>query len=130
MEPVGDLAARLQAWRLPVLLGELPALHDGGDVGAIGGDDRFEDVAGFGEVVGVGDDVDAVVVATAGHRDVQAATGGRRAGQGDRGGLGGGLGAVLGGRVPEPHMLERVLGRQGHRARPGEVGDGQVTCRR
>ena len=66
------------------LRGEGTALGDGGDVGAIGGDDPFENVAGFAHVVGVGDDVDAVVVAAAGHRHVQAATGGRRPGQGDR----------------------------------------------
>ena len=37
---------------------------------------RFEDVAGFGEIVGVGDDVDVVLVAAAGDADVEPAAGG------------------------------------------------------
>jgi hypothetical protein len=55
------------------LVGEVAALGDGGDVGAVEGEDRFEGVAGFGDVGGVGDDAHQVVVAAAGGGDVQAA---------------------------------------------------------
>ena len=58
------------------LAGEVSSLGDGRDVGAVVGEDGLEDVAGFGEVVGVGDDVDAVLVAAAGGADVEAAVGG------------------------------------------------------
>jgi hypothetical protein len=50
-------------------------LGDSGDVSPVVGEDGFEDVAGFGRVVGVGDDVDAVVVSAAGASDVEAAVG-------------------------------------------------------
>jgi len=77
-------------------LAELPALHHSGDVGAIGGDDPLENVACLTHVVGVGDDVDTVVVAPAGHRHIQPATSRGGPGEGDRGGLGRGLSPVLG----------------------------------
>ena len=64
-----------------VLFGEALALGDGGDVGPVDGEDAFEDVAGLGHVVAVGDDVDPVLLAAAGHRDVQAAAGGGVAGE-------------------------------------------------
>ena len=41
-----------------VLFGELSALGDCRGVGAVAGDDCFEDVACFGDVVGFGDDQD------------------------------------------------------------------------
>ena len=66
-----------------VLFGEALALGDGGDVGAVDGEDPFEDVAGIGDVVAVGDDVDPVLLTSAGDGDVQAAAGGRRAGEVD-----------------------------------------------
>ena len=56
-----------------VLFGELPALRHGGDVGAVAGDDCFEDVACFGDVVGFGDGQDEVLLFSAGHRHVQPA---------------------------------------------------------
>ena len=62
------LRCRLRAFAL----GEVAALGDGRDVGPVVGENAFEDVAGFGRVVGVGDDVDAVVVAASGGGDVQA----------------------------------------------------------
>ncbi len=55
-QPVGYVAARLLSAWAAVGGGELAALGGGGDVGAIDGDDPFEDVAGFVEVVAVGDD--------------------------------------------------------------------------
>ena len=57
---------RRRLWRLVVLLGEQSALGDGRGVGTVGTHDRFEDVAGFGDVVGVGDDVDEVFLLPAG----------------------------------------------------------------
>ena len=103
----------MQACRLAVLLGELAALGGGGDVGAVGGEDRLEDVAGFVEVVAVGDDQDEVLVLPAGHRDVQAATGGGRGGEGDAAGFGVGLVARFGGGVAEPDVLARRSRRAG-----------------
>ena len=58
------------------LAGEVAALGDGGEVGAVVGQDVLEDVAGFGRVGGVGDDEEVVGVASAGGADVQAAVGG------------------------------------------------------
>ena len=80
-EPVRDLAARRRCrrrWRDLSWggLGEGAALGGGGDVGPVGGEDRFEDVAGLGDVVTVGDDAQDVVVVAAGGGDVQAAPGG------------------------------------------------------
>ena len=60
------------------LVGEAAALGDGGDVGTVDGDDAFEDVAGFGDVVAVGDHADHVLLAAASDRDVEAATRRRR----------------------------------------------------
>jgi hypothetical protein len=82
-EPVRDLAAwrrgrcrsRGLSW---AGLGEGAALRGGGNVGPVGGDDRFEDVAGLGDVVTGGDDAQDVVVVAAGGGDVQAAPGGGR----------------------------------------------------
>ena len=105
-------------------LGEVAALGDGGDVGAVVGEDAVEDVAGFGEVVGVGDDVDAVLVAAAGGADVEAAVGGGGGGEGDADVDGVALVAVFGGGVAEPDVLGDVVGRQGDGAgRP--AGDGE-----
>ena len=87
VEPVGDLTpSRLlppprRLRRGVVLFGELAALGDGGDVGPVDGEDAFEDVAGLGHVVAVGDHVDPVLLAAAGDGDVQAAAGGRLAGE-------------------------------------------------
>ena len=126
-EPVGDLTSWLRAYRLPVLLGELSALGDGGDVGAVGVHDGFEDVAGFGEVVGFGDDADVVVLLPAGHCHVQAATGGGRGGEGDAAGLVVGLVVGFGGRVAEADVLLDVAGREGDGAVSVELGDGHVA---
>ena len=94
------------------LAGEVASLGDGGDVGPVVGEDGLEDVAGFGEIVGVGDDVDAVLVAAAGGADVEAAVGGggRDELDGDVDGVG--LVAVLGGGVAETDVLAG-------RSRPG-----------
>jgi hypothetical protein len=39
-----------------LLVGKVAALSDGGDVGAVVGEDRSEDVSGSGDVFTVGDD--------------------------------------------------------------------------
>ena len=67
-QPVRHLAARCRRRGLAIGGGEFSALGGGGDVGAVEGDDAVEDVAGFVEVVAVGDDEDGVVVAAAGER--------------------------------------------------------------
>ena len=107
-EPLRHLAppgrARRRAWHR---LSEGAALRRCGDVGPVDGEDGFEDVAGFGHVVAVGDDTQRVGVAAAGGSDIQAAAGGGWGGEGDGGVDGVGLPAVLGGGVAEPHMIRR-----------------------
>ncbi len=131
VEPVGDLTptrplpGSRRARRRLVLFGELAALGDGGDVGAVHGEDAFEDVPGLGHVGAVGDDMDRVLLAAAGDGDVQAAAGGRLAGEVDADGDGVGLVAVLGRRIPQPHMLLDVVGGQGHLAVSFVVGHGE-----
>ena len=78
-EPLRHLAAPDRARRRAVHgLGEGAALGGGGDVGPVDGEDGFEDVAGFGDVVALGDDTQGVGVAAAGGGDVEAAAGGGR----------------------------------------------------
>ena len=108
------------------LRSEGTALGGGGDVGPVGGDDAFEDVACLGDVVGVGDDEDEVLVSAAGHRHVQASSGGGRGGEGDAGGVGGGLVPGFGRCVPEADMLADVVGGQGDSTVPVDPGDGQL----
>ena len=64
--------------RLMCGLGEGTTLRSGWDIGSICGKHGFEDVSGFGDVVGVGDDEKGVGAAAAGGGDVEAASGGRR----------------------------------------------------
>ena len=114
-EPVGDRAARRgfrPSWCV-VGGGELTALCGGGEVDAVVGEDAFEDVACFGDVVGVGDDEDGVVALAACERDVEAAAGGGFGGEFDAGGDGVALDAVFGGGVAEPDVLAGVVGGEG-----------------
>jgi hypothetical protein len=53
LEPLGDLRSRLAGGSRD-LAGEVAALGDGGDVDGVVGQDRFEDVAGFRGIGGVG----------------------------------------------------------------------------
>ena len=115
----------LDRFRTVGLAGEVAALGDGGDVGAVVGEDGVEDVAGFAEVGGVGDDVDAVVVAAAGRADVQAAVGGGAGDEGEGDVDGVALVAVLGGRVAEPDVLSGVVGGEGDGAVSAAVGHGE-----
>ena len=75
-EPVRDDApwsrqpCGYRAFMLTELCGEGAALGDGGNVGTVDGDDAVEDVAGFGNVIAVGDHADHVLVAAAGDGDV------------------------------------------------------------
>ena len=64
----------------------------------------------------------------AGDRDVQAAAGGGRGGEGDAGGLGVGLVAGFGGGVAEPDVFADVVGGEGDGAVSVEVGHGQLTA--
>ena len=61
-EPVGDLTAWPSRRRWGCGGGEFASGAGGGVVGAVGGEDVFEDVDGVGDVVGVGDDADQVLV--------------------------------------------------------------------
>ena len=113
VEPVRDLRPGRPGRRRD-LAGEVAALGDGGDVGAVVGQDVLEDVAGFGRVGGVGDDEEVVGVASSGRADVQAAVGGGAGDElvGDVDGVA--LVAVLGRRVPQ-------AGRARGHTRPGRV---------
>ena len=71
---------------LTMLLGERSALCDGGDVGTVECDDAVEDVAGFGDVVAVGDHADHVLLAAASDSDIEDTTSRRRRHQRDAGG--------------------------------------------
>ena len=97
-------------------------------VGAIAGDDGFEDVACFGDVVGFGDDEDEVLLLSAGHRDVQSAAGGGWCGEGDAAGLGVGLVAGFGGGVAEADVVADVVGGKGDGAVSAELGHGQIAA--
>ena len=44
-----------------MLVGEVAALGDGGDVGTVKGEDHLEGVSGFGDVVAVGDHAEQVL---------------------------------------------------------------------
>ena len=117
-EPLGDLAARYRQSPFPrrlgrLLLGEVAALGDGGDVGAVEGEDRLEGVSGFGDVGAVGDHAEHVLVAAAGGGDVQAAAGRHRRDERHAVVDGVGLVAVLGRRVAQPDVVVGVVGGQG-----------------
>ena len=88
-------------------------MGDGGDVGAVEGEDRFEGVSGFGDVGAVGDDAEQVLVAAAGGGDVQAAAGRHRRDEREAVVDGVGLVAVLGRRVAQPDVIVGVVGGQG-----------------
>ena len=102
-EPHGDDTApcggRLSPRLSRLLVGKGAALGDGGDVGAVEGQDGFEGVSGFADIGGVGDHAEQVPVAAAGGGDVQAAAARHR--RDERHALvdGVGLVAVLGRRV-------------------------------
>ncbi len=116
-EPLGDDTApcggRLSPRLGRLLVGEGAALGDGGDVGAVEGEDRFEGVSGFGDVGAVGDHAEQVLVAAAGGGDVQAAAGRHRRDERDAVVDGVGLVAVLGRRVAQPDVVVGVVGGQG-----------------
>src|SRR4029077_8893871 len=99
---------------------ELATGSDGRGVGAVDGEDLFEGVECVGEVAGFGDDVEVVLVSATRHCDVQPATGRRGAGPGEADIDGVGLPAMLGGCVPQPGVLARVV--VGHRPPSGVVG--------
>ena len=105
--------------------GEVSSLGDGRDVSPIVGKDGLENVAGVGEIVRVGDDVDAVLVAATGGADVQAAVSGGRRDQLDGDVDGVGLVTVLGSGVAETNMLLCVVGVEGDDAVSSTVGHGE-----
>ena len=77
-EPAREEIVCLGSGLRAVRLGEKAALGDGGDIGPVVGQDGVEDVTGLAHVVGVGDDVDPVLVSSSGGGHVQAAVGGGR----------------------------------------------------
>ena len=82
LHPVGEERIGLGPGRRAVTVGEVAALGDGGDVGPVVGQDALEDVTGLAQVGGLGDDVDPVLVPSAGGGDVEAAVGGGCGGRG------------------------------------------------
>jgi hypothetical protein len=101
-----------------LLVGKGAALGDSGDVGAVEGENRLEDVSGFGDIVAVGDHAEHVLVAAAGGGDVQAAACRHRRDERHAVVDGVGLEAVLGRRITQPDMLVGVVGGQGDGAVP------------
>ncbi len=124
VEPVGDLASW---WSVGCGGGEFASGAGGGVVGAVGGEDLFEDVDGVGDVVGVGDDADQVLVAAAGDGDVEPAAGRGAGGEGDRGGGGVGLVAGFGGGVAELDVFGDVVVGEGGGAVSVDAGHGQIS---
>ena len=106
-------------------MGEGATLGDRWDVGAVEGDDAVENVAGFSDVIAVGDHTDLVLLPAAGDRDVQAPPGRRRGSQRDAGADGVGFAAVLGRRIPEADMLTHILGGEHDDAVSLSMGHGQ-----
>src|SRR6185503_20384621 len=82
------------------------------------------DVAGFGDVVALGDDAQRVDVAAAGGGDVEATACSDRGGDGDGGVDGVRLPSVLGCGVAESDVLVHVVGGEGHVAVSTLVGHG------
>ena len=82
--------------------GQMPALGDGRGVGAVVGEDLFEDVAGLAGFVG--DDEQVVLLPSAGGADVEASVAGRGGDDGDADVDGVALVAVGGGGVAEPDV--------------------------
>ena len=76
------------------------------------GEDRLEGVSGFGDVRGVGDHAEQVLLAAAGGGDVQAAACRHRRDERDAVVDGVGLVAVLGRRVAQPDVVVGVVGGQ------------------
>ncbi len=97
---LGRSALAACAARPGQLRSELATLGDGWRVGAVVGQDLFEDVAGL--VGFVGDDEEAVLQAAAGGADVETAVAGGSGDDGDADVDGVALVAVGGGRVAEP----------------------------
>lgn len=87
-------------------------MGDGWGVAAVAGDDHLEEVSRLGGVVGVGGDEDEVLLAAAGHGDVEASTGRCGGGEGDAGDAGVGLVAGFAGGVAESDMFAHVVGWQ------------------
>ena len=118
-----SLLGRLQVVRRAAnsgdLGGQVPSLRDGGGVGAVVGEDLFEDVArlaGF-----VGDDEDPVLGAASGGGDVEAAVGGGGRDDADADVDGVALVAVGGGGVAEPDVRSGVVGGERHLTVPVEM---------
>ena len=116
-EPLGDDTAPCECGRLSprlgrLLVGEVAALGDGGDVGTVEGEDHLEGVSGFGDVGAVGDHAQQVLVAAAGGGDVQAAAGRHRRDEREAVVDSVGLVAVLGRRVAQPDVVVDVVGGQ------------------
>ena len=115
----------LELWATGKLGGEFPALGDGGGIGAVVGEDPFEDVTGLSGLVG--DDEESVVVPAAGGADVQAAVAGCGGDDGDADVDCVALVAVGGGGVPEADVGSGVVQRERDRAVPLQVRHGQAV---
>jgi hypothetical protein len=115
--PPGDRDSFLGRWQVVRaaagpggLSREVPSLRNGGRVGAVVGEDLFEDVTGLAGFVG--DDEDPVVIAAPAGGDVEAAVGGGSGDDADADVDGVALVALAGGGVAEPEMRSGVVGRE------------------
>ncbi len=88
VEPVRDRTTRWLCRCGRDVGGEFVSDAGGGKIGAVGGEDVFEEVDGVAEVVGVGGDADEVLGLAAGDGDVEPSAGGGGCGEGDGGGGG------------------------------------------
>jgi hypothetical protein len=95
------------------MLREFSAAGDGGDVGAVVGEDVLEGVAGGAEVGFVGDDEEPVALAASGGTDVEGAVAGAGGDEGVAAVDGVALVAVGGGGVAEAEVLACVVGGDG-----------------
>ncbi len=122
--PRWDLTGRLdnRCRRCGCRGGEVAADSGGGPVGAVAGEDLFEDV---GDVVAVGDHQHQVLDLPTGDRDVQPPAGGCRRRQSRGAGGGVGLVAGVGGGVAELDMVGGIRGGQDDRAVAVDAGHGQ-----
>jgi hypothetical protein len=111
LDPVRHEPLRLLWRHRPFDAGEVPALGHGGAVGPVVDEHTIEDDTGFGQVVVLGDDVDAVLVPSAGGGDVEPSMGGGGRGEGDADVDGVALVAVLGGglRLTSPRRVHREM---------------------
>ncbi|MGH9268071.1 MAG: hypothetical protein ACRD0D_07830 [Acidimicrobiales bacterium] len=107
------------------MFGEFSAAGDGGDVGAVVGEDVLEGVAGGVEVGLVADDEEVVALAASGGADVERPVAGAGGDEGVAAVDGVALVAVGGGGVAEAEVLACVVGADGDSVVSSLLGQGE-----